>query len=69
MSSSSVVSVKTNLADYPITMAMKDGRVTSSLVQLDYCGPKTAHDGFKAMLRAGRRRTSSSLRRKSRTPA
>ena len=50
-SSSSVVSLKTNLADYPATMAMKDGRVTSSLVKLDYCGPKTAHDGFKAMLR------------------
>jgi len=32
-------------------MAMKDGRVTSSRVTLDYCGPKTAHDGFKAMLR------------------
>jgi len=43
--------VKTNLADYPVTMAMKDGRVTSNLVTLDYCGPKVAHDGFKAMLR------------------
>ena len=46
-----MASVKTNLADYPVTMAMKDGRVTSSLVTLAYCGPKTAHDGFKAMLR------------------
>jgi 4,5-dihydroxyphthalate decarboxylase len=51
MLTSSVVTVKTNLADYPVTMAMKDGRVTSSLVTLNYCGPKTAHDGFKAMLR------------------
>jgi 4,5-dihydroxyphthalate decarboxylase len=51
MTSLAVVSVKTNLADYPVTMAMKDGRVTSDLVNLDYCGPKTAHDGFKAMLR------------------
>ena len=51
MSSSSVVSLKTNLADYPVTMAMKDGRVTSSLATLDYCGPKTAHDGFKLMIR------------------
>ena len=51
MTSSSVVSLKTNLADYPVTMAMKDGRVASSLVTLEYCGPKTAHDGFKPMLR------------------
>src|SRR5882762_3723108 len=48
---SAMASVKTNLADYPVTMAMKDGRVASSLVTLEYCGPKTAHDGFKAMLR------------------
>lgn len=48
---SAVASVKTNLADYPVTMAMKDGRVTSSLVTLEYNGPKIAHDGFKAMLR------------------
>jgi 4,5-dihydroxyphthalate decarboxylase len=45
------VTLRTNLADYPVTMAMKDGRVTSPIVTLDYCGPKTAHDGFKAMLR------------------
>ena len=51
MSSSVAVCLKTNLADYPVTMAMKDGRVTSGLVTLDYCGPKTAHDGFKAMIR------------------
>ena len=46
-----MVSLKTNLADYPVTMAMKDGRVASGLVKLDYCGPMTAHDGFKPMLR------------------
>ena len=51
MTSTAVVSLKTNLADYPVTMAMKDGRVTSSLVQLDCCGPRTAHDGFKPMIR------------------
>jgi 4,5-dihydroxyphthalate decarboxylase len=45
------VTVKTNLADYPVTMAMKDGRVTSAAVTLECCGPKMAHDGFKAMLR------------------
>ena len=48
---SGTVTLRTNLADYPVTMAMKDGRVSSPLVTLDYCGPKTAHDGFKDMLR------------------
>ena len=48
---SEVVRLKTNLADAPVTMALKDGRVTSSLVTLDFCGPKLAHDGFKAMVR------------------
>ena len=43
--------LRTNLADYPVTMAMKEGRVTSPSVELQFCGPKTAHDGFKAMLR------------------
>jgi 4,5-dihydroxyphthalate decarboxylase len=46
--------LKTNLADYPVTMAMKDGRVTSDIVKLDYCGPAQAHDGFKAMIREDR---------------
>ncbi len=45
------ISLKTNLADSPVAMAMKDGRVTSPLVTLDFCGPKTAHDGFKPMIR------------------
>ena len=43
--------LRTNLADSPVTMAMKDGRVTSPIVSLNFCGPKLAHDGFKAMLR------------------
>jgi 4,5-dihydroxyphthalate decarboxylase len=34
-------------------MAMKDGRVSSSQVHLDFCGPKLAHDGFKPMIREG----------------
>lgn len=46
-----VLTLRTNLADYPVTMAMKDGRVSSPLVTLNCCGPTTAHDGFKAMLR------------------
>jgi 4,5-dihydroxyphthalate decarboxylase len=45
------VKLRTNLADYPVTLALKEGRVSSSLVDLDFCGPKTAHDGFKDMLR------------------
>lgn len=45
------VKLRTNLADYPVTMALKEGRVSSPLVGLDFCGPKTAHDGFKDMLR------------------
>ncbi len=45
------LTLRTNLADYPVTKAMKDGRVTSDLVTLDYCGPRPAHNGFKAMVR------------------
>lgn len=45
--------LNTNLANYPVTMAMKDGRVTSDIVTLNYCGPAQAHNGFKAMLREG----------------
>jgi 4,5-dihydroxyphthalate decarboxylase len=45
------VRLRVNLQDYPATMALKDGRVTSPLVQLDFCGPKVASDGFKPMVR------------------
>ena len=45
------VTLKTNLTDYPVTMAMKDGRVGSDLVKLEYCGPKVANEGFKPMVR------------------
>lgn len=48
---SSALTLKTNLSDYPVTLAMKDGRVTSDLVTLDYCGPKVANEGFKPMVR------------------
>jgi 4,5-dihydroxyphthalate decarboxylase len=44
------LTLRTNLADSPYIMAMKDGRVTSDIVTLDYCGPARSHDGFKAML-------------------
>jgi 4,5-dihydroxyphthalate decarboxylase len=50
---SQILTLRTNLADAPVTAAMKDGRVTSSLVNLDFCGPKLAHDGFKSMIRDG----------------
>ena len=46
-----VPTLRTNLADYPVTKAMKDGRVKSDFVTLDYCGPTPAHNGFKAMVR------------------
>jgi 4,5-dihydroxyphthalate decarboxylase len=43
--------LRTNLATYPVTKAMKDGSVRSDLVHLDFCGPTPAHNGFKAMVR------------------
>jgi 4,5-dihydroxyphthalate decarboxylase len=43
--------LKTNLAESPVTRAIYDGRVRSDVVKLDCCGPKEAHNGFKAMLR------------------
>ena len=43
--------LKTNLAEYPVTKAIRDGRVRSELVTLECCGPTEAHNGFKAMLR------------------
>jgi 4,5-dihydroxyphthalate decarboxylase len=46
-----VPTLRTNLATYPVTKAMKDGRVRSDLVTLDFCGPTPAHNGFKAMVR------------------
>ena len=44
------VKLRTNLSDYPVTLGMKDGRVSSPLVTLDYCGPEPAHNGFKDMV-------------------
>ncbi len=48
------VTLKTNLAAYPVTEAIRDRSVTSDLVTLDICGPDQAHNGFKAMLREGK---------------
>jgi 4,5-dihydroxyphthalate decarboxylase len=47
------LTLRTNLAEYPVTAAMRDGRVTSSVVELDFCGPKVANNAFKAMLAGG----------------
>jgi 4,5-dihydroxyphthalate decarboxylase len=47
------VRLKTNLADYPVTRALKEGRVKSDLVEFDFCGPKIANQGFKPMIREG----------------
>jgi 4,5-dihydroxyphthalate decarboxylase len=47
------VRLKTNLADYPVVRALKEGKVRSDLVELDFCGPKPANQGFKPMIREG----------------
>ncbi|WP_206239617.1 type 2 periplasmic-binding domain-containing protein [Novosphingobium terrae] len=44
----------TNLADYPSTLALKEGRITSPRVTLDFQGPKSASSGFKDMIRNNR---------------
>jgi len=45
------VTLRTNLADYPMTKALKSGAITSDLVTFDFCGPKVANQGFKQMVR------------------
>jgi len=49
--SSGPVTLKTNLADYAMTKALKSGAITSDLMTLDFCGPKVANQGFKPMVR------------------
>jgi 4,5-dihydroxyphthalate decarboxylase len=48
---SGVPLLRINLAEYAVTRALRDGRVTSDIVKLDFCGPTPAHNGFKAMVR------------------
>jgi 4,5-dihydroxyphthalate decarboxylase len=48
---SSIPTLRTNLAEYAVTKAMRDRRVKSDRVHLDFCGPTPAHNGFKAMVR------------------
>ena len=45
------VTLRTNLAQSPMTQAIHDGRVTSEVVTLDCCGPDPAQNGFKDMIR------------------
>src|SRR5579859_3419020 len=47
------IRLRTNLSDSPVSLALKDGRVRSPIVDFDFCGPKVAHDGFKPMLQQG----------------
>lgn len=46
-----VPTLRTNLSEYAVTRAMRDARVKSDLVTLDFCGPTPAHNGFKATVR------------------
>jgi 4,5-dihydroxyphthalate decarboxylase len=43
--------LKTLLGDYPVTQALKSGRIASSLVQLDYADVTPPHAGFKRVVR------------------
>jgi 4,5-dihydroxyphthalate decarboxylase len=45
------VTLRTNLADYAMTKALKSGAIKSDLVTFDFCGPKVANQGFKPMVR------------------
>ena len=49
--SNDIPTLRVNLAEYAVTKAMRDGRVSSDKVKLDFCGPTPAHNGFKAMVR------------------
>ncbi|MDY0746052.1 phosphate ABC transporter substrate-binding protein [Paucibacter sp. R3-3] len=45
------LTLRINLDDYAVSAALKDGRVTSDLVKLEFVGPKPANKGFKPMVR------------------
>ncbi len=47
------VTLRVNLADSQLATALKAGKVSSPIVNFDFCGPKVASDGFKAMVREG----------------
>lgn len=48
------LTLRTNLADSPSANALKAGEVSSPLVNFDFCGPQTANQGFKPMVREGK---------------
>lgn len=48
------VTLKTNLADSALAKAVKAGEVSSPIVDFDFCGPQTANQGFKPMVREGK---------------
>lgn len=43
--------LKTLLGDYPVTRALKEGRVRSALVDLDFADVKVPHTAFKRVVR------------------
>ena len=45
------VTLRTNLAESPLSHALRAGEIKSDLVTFDFCGPKVANQGFKPMLR------------------
>src|ERR687884_231618 len=47
------VTLRAHLAEYPVTHALRAGEVRSDLVNLDFCGPKQAYEGFKPMVGEG----------------
>lgn len=47
------VTLRTNLAESPLSHALRSGEIESDLVTFDFCGPKIANQGFKPMLRDG----------------
>ena len=47
------ITLRTHLAEYPVSHAVRAGEVRSDLVKLDFVGPKQAYEGFKPMVREG----------------
>ena len=48
------LTLKTNLAEHPISAPLISGQLRSPLVAFDFCGPPVANAGFKPMVRDGR---------------
>lgn len=46
----SALKLRTMLGDYPNTMALKDGRVTSGMLSLDFVKADVPHDSFKQVI-------------------